>query len=133
MRDVRISIEAPFVEVIIDMLNLILGKEGMESSVFWTSRMVDLLKFKFISGIDQDEYNGSKGPLTQTIDLVAVIDRLQGLLGFGVRWSTDFVSEEKRKFIYTDITSMNTILNHMNIVSFAEVGRVIISSYINQR
>lgn len=128
MEATRISMDSPYAEVVLDLLNLFLGKDE-HSKVFWRVTIKEALREMFVVGLTDDELTAGVS-LKRGLNMQALLDRFQVLTGVKLIPSASTYRKGKNDVIlYTDLEAVqNTVTKHMQIVDYAEGALLLLLS-----
>lgn len=115
----RISIEAPFADVALELLNTVFYKLGDVSDQFWKVTMIQELLAKFSVGLTEEEQSGATS-LYYSIDSYALFLDFLKMTGIRISWTAEQLHHPERRFMYTDIDSIDCIVRPMNIATISE-------------
>jgi F-box/leucine-rich repeat protein 2/20 len=119
MQNHRISIEAPFADAVLMLLNTVFYKDGELSDHFWKTSLIQDLIQKFRVGLTEDELSGSFS-LYHTIDSFQLFKTFTAMVGVRINWDISQLNRPERRFMFTDIESIDCIVRPMNIVTISE-------------
>jgi hypothetical protein len=119
MQSHRISIEAPFADAALHLLNTVFYKLGDASESYWKHNMVADLVSKYSVGLTEEELSGHIS-LYHTIDGYMLFKTFTAMVGIRINWTPEQLYHCDRRFLYTDIESIDCIVRPMNIVTISE-------------
>lgn len=128
METTCVSMDSPYAQVVIDLLNLFLGKDE-HSRVFWRVTIKEVLRETFVVGLTDEELQASFS-LKRGLNMQELLDRFQVLTGVKLIPSASTYRKGKTDVIlYTDLaTVQNTVTKHMQIVDYAEGALLLLLS-----
>ena len=123
-----VSMDSPYAQVVIDLLNLFLGKDE-NSRVFWRVTIKEVLRETFVVGLTDEELQASFS-LKRGLNMQELLDRFQVLTGVKLIPSASKYRKGKTDVIlYTDLAAVqNTVTKHMQIVDYAEGALLLLLS-----
>lgn len=119
MQAQRISIEAPFADVALQLLNTVFYKLGDESENFWRVTLIQDLEAKFAIGLSPEELSGQVS-LYHSIDGYLLFKSICDMTAIRITWTPEQLYHPERRFMYTDIESINCVVRPMNIITISE-------------
>lgn len=128
MESTCVSMDSPYAQVVIDLLNLFLGKDE-HSRVFWRVTIKEVLRETFVVGLTDEELQASFS-LKRGLNMQELLDRFQILTGVKLIPSASTYRKGKTDVIlYTDLAAVqNTVTKHMQIVDYAEGALLLLLS-----
>lgn len=128
METTCVSMDSPYAQVVIDLLNLFLGKDE-HSRVFWRVTIKEVLRETFVVGLTEEELQASFS-LKRGLNMQDLLDRFQVLTGVKLIPSASTYRKGKTDVIlYTDLAAVqNTVTKHMQIVDYAEGALLLLLS-----
>lgn len=123
-----VSMDSPYAQVVLDLLNLFLGKDE-HSRVFWRVTIKEVLRETFVVGLSEEEMQASFS-LKRGLNMQELLDRFQLLTGVKLIPSASTYRRGKTDVIlYTDLEAVqNTVTKHMQIVDYAEGALLLLLS-----